>query len=103
MTLLCASRAVRVRVTGLAPSAVADAGLAVKVDVAALGAPAMNETLVAAVALPMVAVIVLLSARVDARVVAKTPFASVGPLAAANVLFVPLLANDTDCAATGLP
>src|SRR4051812_22461351 len=95
MGLPCASLTVSVRAEVLVPSAVTDAGLAAIDETALLGAPTLKVTPAATVAAPRVAVTVLLSARVEARVAVNPPEASVTPEAGVKVLAVPLLVRLT--------
>jgi hypothetical protein len=90
-----ASFTVTVKVVVLVPSAVTDTGFADTLDVALLGVPAVNVTVVVSEAEPSVAVSVFSCAVVDARVATNTPDALVDPEAGENVLFDPELLNDT--------
>lgn len=102
MRLPCASLTVTVNVVVLVPSAVADVGDAATLEVAALGAPGINETLVVATTEPIVAVTVLLCATDDDRVAENTPEALVVPETGEKVLPEPVLLKLTVCPATGL-
>jgi hypothetical protein len=97
------SSTVMVSVVVFVSLAVTVVGLAVNVVVAEAGAPGTNVTLVVSTTVPMVAVIVLLSALVDARVAVKTPEALVEPEAGDKVLLEPVLPRETACPAMGLP
>ena len=98
-----ASRTVVVRLVVLVPSAVSELGLAAKDDVVLLAAPGVNVTPVVTAAAPRVAVTVLASALVEARVAVKMPDAFVVPDAGANVLLEPVLLKLTVCPAMALP
>lgn len=87
----------------LLPSAATVLGLATSVVVVLATAPALNVTVVVAVAEPAVPVTVFASALVDARVAAKVPVLSVVPEAGVNVLLEPVLLNVTAWLGTGLP
>lgn len=101
--LPCASSAVTITVATLLPSAATVLGLTTNVVVVPLTAPAINVTLVVAVAAPATPVMVFASALVDVRVAPKVPVLSVVPDGGVNVLLDPLLDNVTFWLATGLP
>jgi hypothetical protein len=92
-----------VRVVTLVLSAATDVGFAPSVVVVLLAAPAVNVTLVVAVAPPAVPVTVFNSALVEARVAVNTPELLVVPVLGLNVLLEPLLLKLTACPATRLP
>jgi hypothetical protein len=93
--LPCASFTARVNVVVVTPSAGNDAGLALRLDVAALGPPATNVTEALAEAEPKVAVIVSACAKVEDTVEVNTPDALVVPEAGVKVLPVPVLVSVT--------
>lgn len=80
---------------GVTPSEETEVGLANRLDIALLGAPATKVTKVVSVTPAKVAVTVLPSACVEARVAVNVPDASVVPLAGATVLALPLLLRTT--------
>ena len=75
----------------LVPLAVADDGDAPSDDKALLGLPGTNTTVAVLLAEPAVAVTVLVSALVDAKVAVHTPDALVLPLAELKVFELPEL------------
>lgn len=99
----CASSAVVTSVVTLTPSAATVLGFATRTVVVLLAAPGTNVTFVLAVAGPAVAVKVLVSALVDAKVAVNVPVASVVPEVGLSVLLDPVLARVTVCPATLLP
>jgi hypothetical protein len=92
--LPCASNTVVVSVLVLVPSAATEVGLADRLVVPLLAAPATNVTFVVAPAAPAVAVIVLASALVEVMVAVNTPDVVI-PEAGENVLLDPVLLSDT--------
>lgn len=80
----------------LVPSAVTEPGVALTMEVVLLAGPEKKVTVWVSTMVPMVAVMVLVSALVDVNVAANVPFDAVLPAFDESVLFAPLTDNVTD-------